>query len=681
MAHPFITDAQATQKIQEIYNDIVNSIGTGFQGTIKIADTPTEEGIYIPTEVGTYPNAGGLEYAPEGDDEGYLVQFIYDGSGWVKSVVEVSVNLDAYASKDYVSNIVDSTIKDFAGSISENVDSVIDLTLTVGSIISSTGGVSSNPAGYRRTTTSNPSLMIQYSGGALLYTGEITVSGRAGVAFFDENMNYLGFDAGDIRVYNKYQVEVPENTKYIGACSFGEPILEFRKIVLKGLGESSGTFVDVNFSGESNGSFTKPFNTFKDAIENISNVSNSTIIVREGIYRESIDLSALEIQGLKIQAYQNEKVMFFGSDQITGFSKTSGYTNIYEAVFSKTIPTQTRGGKRIFEFGRSSKPISESERHSLQRGLSHRLPFSEISEIDFDTDVSTTLGLLDSSAGSYYHDSANNKIYIHTSDSEDPQLSGFSYEVQQRILFIPPVKGKDLTLELSFIEGYFSSGFGFDFKGIGKVLRNNVCSFGSSNNGFSDECAVLVAYKDESGASGNDGAGGHFTRFPGYASGDFRSMVNSARYIEPWYHDNRDDGISHHEFSDVTCIGGLFEYNRKAGIIPANGGNWRQYGGLARNNGNGFYVGNAMLGKPYSVAYVQNFTAEKNGYNFRLSSDSAWILELDNCVSREATTAGYSSNLGKMIALNCKSTQSNGKPHKEELGGGSIEVINDDDLI
>lgn len=99
MAHPFITDAQATQKIQESYNDIVNSIGTGFQGTIKIADTPTEEGVYIPTEAGTYTNAGGLTYDPEDKDKGCLVQFIYDGTDWVKNRVDININevAEAYA--------------------------------------------------------------------------------------------------------------------------------------------------------------------------------------------------------------------------------------------------------------------------------------------------------------------------------------------------------------------------------------------------------------------------------------------------------------------------------------------------------------------------------------------------------------------------------------------------------
>ena len=75
-------------------NDRLDGLGTGFQGTIKISDTKTEPGVYIPIEAGTYTNAGGLIYAPEGEDEGFLVQFIYDGTNWVKNRVEINVKTD-----------------------------------------------------------------------------------------------------------------------------------------------------------------------------------------------------------------------------------------------------------------------------------------------------------------------------------------------------------------------------------------------------------------------------------------------------------------------------------------------------------------------------------------------------------------------------------------------------------
>ncbi|MFI8379617.1 hypothetical protein [Leeuwenhoekiella sp. NPDC079379] len=38
----------------------INSISSGFKGTLLISDIPTEDGIYYPTESGTYTNAGGL---------------------------------------------------------------------------------------------------------------------------------------------------------------------------------------------------------------------------------------------------------------------------------------------------------------------------------------------------------------------------------------------------------------------------------------------------------------------------------------------------------------------------------------------------------------------------------------------------------------------------------------------
>lgn len=67
-------------------NDRIDGLGTGFQGTIKIADTKTENGIYIPTEAGVYPNAGGLEYDPT---QG-LTYFIRTDGVWTKNVTPIN---------------------------------------------------------------------------------------------------------------------------------------------------------------------------------------------------------------------------------------------------------------------------------------------------------------------------------------------------------------------------------------------------------------------------------------------------------------------------------------------------------------------------------------------------------------------------------------------------------------
>lgn len=67
----------------------INAIGTGVQGAISISDpSPTVKGIYIPVEVGTYPNAGGLtRLSTDGD-----VQFIFNGSTWTKNNIPISTN-------------------------------------------------------------------------------------------------------------------------------------------------------------------------------------------------------------------------------------------------------------------------------------------------------------------------------------------------------------------------------------------------------------------------------------------------------------------------------------------------------------------------------------------------------------------------------------------------------------
>ena len=102
------TDADEPQKIDSnlftaaggyagTANDLdtsISAIASGFQGTLLIADTPTLDGYYTPTQAGTYPNAGGLVYSPSTTDLGFQVTFIKSGATWTKNRVDLNITLD-----------------------------------------------------------------------------------------------------------------------------------------------------------------------------------------------------------------------------------------------------------------------------------------------------------------------------------------------------------------------------------------------------------------------------------------------------------------------------------------------------------------------------------------------------------------------------------------------------------
>lgn len=72
--------------------DQVAQISGGWKGNITPYLFVTEDGIYTPVTAGTY--TGGLVYDPDGDDVGYLVQFVrYDGN-WFKRRTKLALPED-----------------------------------------------------------------------------------------------------------------------------------------------------------------------------------------------------------------------------------------------------------------------------------------------------------------------------------------------------------------------------------------------------------------------------------------------------------------------------------------------------------------------------------------------------------------------------------------------------------
>lgn len=86
----YINDTQLTSLVTKItgkLNELNLAAAAAFRGGLAIADTPTGNGFWLPTESGTYTNAGGIVV----DLTAGLTVLAYDGTTWKKVVVPLPV--------------------------------------------------------------------------------------------------------------------------------------------------------------------------------------------------------------------------------------------------------------------------------------------------------------------------------------------------------------------------------------------------------------------------------------------------------------------------------------------------------------------------------------------------------------------------------------------------------------
>lgn len=87
-----VSDAAGTgYKIsKEDFKEWLGTVTVISDKPIALSDpAPELDGVYLPTESGTYTNAGGLVYDPEGVDAGKYVQFIKNDTVWTKLAVDL----------------------------------------------------------------------------------------------------------------------------------------------------------------------------------------------------------------------------------------------------------------------------------------------------------------------------------------------------------------------------------------------------------------------------------------------------------------------------------------------------------------------------------------------------------------------------------------------------------------
>lgn len=447
-------------------------------------------------------------------------------------------------------------------------------------------------------------------------------------------------------------------------------------------------YVSKTGSDSNNGSSTSPFITINKAILELSEHKSGKIIVSEGDYRESLDLGLLPNGNFSIENREGHMVRILGSNQLTGWSKTGGRTNVYQAEFSGTVPAWSRHANPIFEDGRPSKPIASGEEHPLQKNLTHRLPFTDILQVSSIDQVDTT-------PGSYFLDSGI--IYIHTSDSDDPSTNGHRYEVISRAansINAAATTAKKVDLKLKGLQFMYTT-TGLRLTGFNDVELNFVVSLGSSGAGaICPNTGNNKLYYCEAGFCNGDGFNGHFSAYSGYASLlDNRSNYPTTKYIGCWAHDNFDDGESSHEQHNVFMDSCLLEYNGDSGCRPSNDATYYVKDSIFRHNGwevghggsagkgEGFAVVNPSI-NPNRVgcrAILFNCLSHDNNTGYGTISSAENKIELINCTSRNNSSAEYYAGIGIMILRNCKATNSD--PAKIKVTDtGTITTQNDTEV-
>lgn len=426
-------------------------------------------------------------------------------------------------------------------------------------------------------------------------------------------------------------------------------------------------YVDGTSGDDTNvGSSNFPLQTLTAACILAANSEHAKIILKAGDYREQLKLAYFTKGDYEIIADEIAKVRIMGSTALSSFAKTGGATNVYEAAWTGSVLSYTNvlaagdSVKVIFEDGRPSKTMYEDSSSAddtndfqpFQRGLENRLPYTVLYP-------QTSIANCDANPGSFYFDDANDKIYVHTSDSDDPSSNGYSYEVSVRSCNSYP-STYQANLKLTGIQFWFSSLNGCDLTGFNNVERRFCTVLGAKSTGFFDGAAKVISWKDEAGGNFIDGFGSDINHITDYDLQDMRTAYTLSIYHDPWGHDNGDDGISHHRRGEVTIYGGLFEYNGDNGVIPSYGSNCTAYNVISRennqlsgNSGGGFVAaGTADGGRFFAILNAYGCLAEGNKYGFNAQSPNK--VNCYNCLSKDNDTYEYiAAGDGVITLYNC----------------------------
>ncbi len=431
-------------------------------------------------------------------------------------------------------------------------------------------------------------------------------------------------------------------------------------------------YVSTYGSDENDGSVDSPFATVNQAL--ISGASN--IYIYPGVYRQTINLDYAHHCNVNISSYGLDgRVIFYDPKAV--IAESAPTVDGYQYV--RSVQTDRQFGSNniwIFQDGLVDYQtvIADADRHPLQRGYEYRCEDTRIIKCKSDTlgdALEEIEGCADMLEYRWFLDASTQTLYFASRGpiTEANPLCGSS----ATSLFLNT--RRNITLNVSGIECKYLA---FDIsRTTNSVIKDckatNVCKAGAFiyDQALSCEFIRCEAARCFSGSNG-DGFNAH-----SHNTGDIHSKQTVVTLIDCWSHDNNDDGYSDHERSEITIIGGLYEYNGKAGVTPSYGSHCTCYNVYSRFNYAGFYYTGETEdaeGGQYGQMYCHGCVAEgntkggtKTGFRVDGAGNSMMLVGCKSIDNGTGYAIGNEACRAKMI--DCKSL------NDEKITIGSFEIL------
>lgn len=445
---------------------------------------------------------------------------------------------------------------------------------------------------------------------------------------------------------------------------------------------SSGTkqvYVGPGGDDANDGSRASPYATGARAAQDVQ--SGGIIKMLDGTYKDfSIPMASISGSLTVTAESMGRPRILYTSGELQGtWIKQGGATNVWHVGGISSY-----NEKYIWEHETPQHPIVESERHPLQRGRTHRLPSFRLYKV-------ASIAECDANQGTWFYDSADDRLYIHNSDSTDPNARTY-YRPTNQGLFTGNHSGVHGTVKK--LDVWYGR---YDVTNLASFELHDIRNVGGAGNGCDRGRTSGIENRCEYGGNGNDGGNAHNSNSDWDGPSGDVPPASTVTSVDMYCHDNYDDGDSLHERCEGAYIGGLWEYNGDRGIATSYGAHVTLTNGLARHNGQ--YPNELGQNRPGSSAGGEGFAcvggtdpkeggvgtqmscfscvSYGNNLNFALNrGGNNDRMDCVNCVSEDAQVAGYSvEHTGNIMTLrNC--TDKDSPLAKREVSGGQIIVKN-----